>query len=200
MSSHRAPETAHRSRRAHRAILGATLELVHEVGYPRVTIEGVAARAGVGKQTIYRRWPSKAAILRDAVVSLTEDIARAGGAVRDTGDLEADLKAVLRSAVDTMTDPGYDVPARALVAAGIADPALGKELTARLVEPPLRLCLERLGSARGAGQIAQDVDPRIAVLMLAGPVAQHWLMGDGPLTHEYTDALVDLALRGLAPR
>ncbi|MGK5627213.1 TetR/AcrR family transcriptional regulator [Streptomyces sp. URMC 123] len=200
MPINRAPEAAHRRRRTHSAILGATLELVHEVGYPKVTIEGVAARAGVGKQTIYRWWPSKAAILRDAVVSLTDDIARTGGAIPDTGDLEADLKTVLRATVDTMSDPGYDVPARALAAAGIADPELGEDLVARLVEPPLRRCLERLDSARRAGQLAPDVDPRIAVEMLAGPIAHRWLLGDGPLTHAYADTLVELTLRGLAPR
>ncbi|MER6049804.1 TetR/AcrR family transcriptional regulator [Streptomyces sp. NPDC001793] len=200
MPSNRVPEAVHRPRRTHSAILGATLELVQEVGYPKLTIEGVAARAGVGKQTIYRRWPSKAAILRDAVVCLTEDIARTATAIPDTGDLEADLKAVLRSTVDVMSHPEYDVPARALAAAGIADPKLGEELVTRLVEPQLRLCLERLGSARESGQIAPDIDTRIAVEMLAGPIAHRWLLKSAPLTHEYAEALVELTLRGLAPR
>ncbi|MFF7654694.1 TetR/AcrR family transcriptional regulator [Streptomyces sp. NPDC007983] len=200
MSSRRVPETARSRRRTHSAILDATLELVHEVGYPKLTIEGVAARAGVGKQTIYRWWPSKAAILRDAVVCLTEDIARTGIAIPDTGDLEADLKAVLRSTVDIMIHPGYDAPARALAAVGIADPELGEELAVHLVEPTLHLCLERLGSAQRIGQIAPDIDTRIAVEMLAGPLARRWLLRDAPLTHEYVDALVDIALHGLAPR
>lgn len=143
MPSNRVPQVAHRPRRTHSAILGATLELVHEVGYPKVTIEGVAARVGVGKQAIYRRWPSKAAILHDAVVCLIEDIARTGTAFPDTGDLEAELKAALRSTVDVMSHPGDDVPARALADAGIADPKLGEELVARLVEPQLRLCGRR---------------------------------------------------------
>lgn len=67
----RAPDTSRRSERSRRAILDAALALVGEAGYARTTIEGIAARAGVGKQTIYRWWPSKAAVLLDAFLDLT---------------------------------------------------------------------------------------------------------------------------------
>src|SRR5918992_5737744 len=63
------PRGRRRSERSHRAIVAATQELLVERGYPGVTIEGVAARAGVGKQTIYRWWPSRAALVLEAYLA-----------------------------------------------------------------------------------------------------------------------------------
>ena len=65
MPAPREPDPARRSGRAHAAILEATRELIVEVGYDGMSIEGIAGRAGVGKQTIYRWWPSKAALVLD---------------------------------------------------------------------------------------------------------------------------------------
>lgn len=70
MSPHKSPDSSRRSDRSRRAIHEAALALVGEVGYARTTIEGIAARAGVGKQTIYRWWPSKAAVLLDAFLDM----------------------------------------------------------------------------------------------------------------------------------
>ena len=70
MPAPRGPDPARRSERAHTAILEATRDLIVEVGYDSMSIEGIAARAGVGKQTIYRWWPSKAAVLLDAFLDL----------------------------------------------------------------------------------------------------------------------------------
>src|SRR3954468_16171811 len=95
------PDSARRSQRSRRAIYDAALALVAEAGYQKTTIEGIAARAGVGKQTIYRWWPSRAAVLLEAFVDLNERAAEAVGeiaaAIPDTGDLVADLKLVLRA-------------------------------------------------------------------------------------------------------
>src|SRR5690606_25306680 len=68
----RNPDPRRRSERSRRAILDAARTLVAETGYPKLTIEAVAARAGVGKQTIYRWWPSKGALLLDAVLALSQ--------------------------------------------------------------------------------------------------------------------------------
>ena len=79
MSPHKAPDSSRRSDRSRRAIYDAALALVGEVGYARTTIEGIAARAGVGKQTIYRWWPSKAAVLLEAFLDMSARQARGGG-------------------------------------------------------------------------------------------------------------------------
>ena len=74
MTTQRKPpaDTTRRNEASRRAILAAAFELVQEVGYAKLSIEGIAARAGVGKQTIYRWWPSKGAVLFDAFLMLSE--------------------------------------------------------------------------------------------------------------------------------
>lgn len=199
-----APSSTRRSEKSRRAIYDAALALVAEVGYPRTTIEGIAARAGVGKQTIYRWWSSKAEVLMEAFLDLGEEAARAAGeepyAIPDTGDLAADLKGVLRATVDQMTDPRFAAPARALAAEGLVNEALSREYVAKLLEPSLQLYVERLRTAQEADDVRPDLDPRIALELFVSPLAQRWLQYTGPISYEYTDTLVDYALHGLAPR
>ncbi|MFF9566174.1 TetR/AcrR family transcriptional regulator [Streptomyces sp. NPDC014685] len=204
MTENRTPDSSRRSERSRRAIHDAALGLVGEVGYPRTTIEAIAARAGVGKQTIYRWWPSKAAVLLDAFIALGERTAgRAEGepapALPDTGDLAADLGTVLRATVDELNDPAFEAPTRALAAEGIVDPRLGAEFVEKLLAPSFELYAARLRAAQEAGQMRADADPRVALELLVGPVTHRWLLRTGPLTHDYADAIVDHVLRGLLP-
>ncbi|MFJ2933500.1 TetR/AcrR family transcriptional regulator [Streptomyces sp. NPDC087219] len=211
MSDTKAPDASRRSERSRRAIFDAALALVSETGYAKTTIEGIAARAGVGKQTIYRWWPSKAAVLLDAFLDLATRASEAAGredarggegasGIPDTGDLAADLKYVLRATVDEMNDPAFDAPTRALAAEGIVDPELGARFTEALLEPQLQYYARRIEAAQAAGDVDPAIDPRIALELLVGPLHHRWLHRTRPLTHAYADSLVDLALRGLAPR
>ncbi|WP_460064914.1 TetR/AcrR family transcriptional regulator [Streptomyces sp. YKOK-I1] len=198
------PDTSRRSERSRRAIYDAALALVGEVGYPKTTIEGIAARAGVGKQTIYRWWGSKADVLLEAFLDLSAQAAREAGqepyVIPDTGDLAADIKAVLRATVDQLKDPRFEAPSRALAAEGVVDEQVGREFTAKLMEPALQLYADRLRAAQAAGQVRPDIDPRIALEFFVSPLAQRWLQHTGPISYDYTDTLVDYALYGLAPR
>ncbi|MEU2760716.1 MULTISPECIES: TetR/AcrR family transcriptional regulator [unclassified Streptomyces] len=214
MASTKAPDSSRRSDRSRRAIHDAALALVTEVGYRRTTIEGIAARAGVGKQTIYRWWPSKAAVLMDAFLDLAGRGAEEGGArtagagesggtvpgIPDTGDLVADLKLVLRATVDELNDPALEAPTRALTAEGIVDAKLGAAFVHKLLDPQLALYVTRLRAAQEAGDVRADVDPRIALELLIGPLMHRWLLRTLPLTHAYADEVVDYAVGGLAPR
>ncbi|MFC9182014.1 MULTISPECIES: TetR/AcrR family transcriptional regulator [Streptomyces] len=218
MAPTKAPDSSRRSDRSRRAIHDAALALVTEVGYRRTTIEGIAARAGVGKQTIYRWWPSKAAVLMDAFLDLagrsaegagTEPEAEGAGesgkgaqapGIPDSGDLVADLKLVLRATVDELNDPALEAPTRALTAEGIVDAKLGAEFVRKLLDPQLALYVTRLGAAQEAGDVRADIDPRIALELLIGPLMHRWLLRTLPLTHAYADAIVDYAVGGLAPR
>lgn len=200
-----APDTARRSERSRRAIYDAALALVGELGYPRTTIEGIAARAGVGKQTIYRWWSSKAEVLLEAFLDLSEQASREAGpddtyAIPDTGDLAADLKAVLRLTVDQLKDPRFEAPSRALAAEGVVDEQLGRVFVGKLLAPSLQLYVDRIRSAQEAGQVRPEIDPRIALELWVSPLAQRWLQHTGPISYDYTDTLVDYALHGLAPR
>ncbi|MFF3874270.1 TetR/AcrR family transcriptional regulator [Streptomyces sp. NPDC001978] len=198
------PDATRRSERSRRAIYAAALALVAEAGYPKTTVEGIAARAGVGKQTIYRWWSSKADVLLEAFLDLGEQAARDLGqepyVIPDTGDLAADLKTVLRATVDELLDPRFEAPARALAAEGLVNEPLGREFVTKLLEPQLQLYVDRLRSAQDAGAVRPEVDPRIALELFVSPLAQRWLQHTGPISYDYTDTLVDYALYGLAPR
>ncbi|MEU8029865.1 TetR/AcrR family transcriptional regulator [Streptomyces sp. NPDC049099] len=197
-----APDATRRSEKSRRAIHAAALALVGEVGYQKTTVEGIAARAGVGKQTIYRWWPSKAAVLLEAFLDLSRQAAQEAGqepyAVPDTGDLAADLKAVLRITVDQLLDPRFEVPSRALAAEGVVNEELGRELVTTLLEPQLQLYVDRLRAAQDAGDVRAGVDPRIALELFVSPLAQRWLQHTGPISYDYTDTLVEYALHGIA--
>ncbi|MFE0039591.1 TetR/AcrR family transcriptional regulator [Streptomyces sp. NPDC059018] len=200
MPESRKPDSSRRSERSRRAIHEAALALVGEVGYTRTTIEGIAARAGVGKQTIYRWWPSKAAVLLEAFLDVAEQAAQGEHELPDTGDLEQDLKLVLRATVDELNSPVHDAPARARAAESVVDPALAAQFVERVLEPQLELYVHRLRAAQDAGQAGPGIDPRIALELLVGPLAHRWLLRTLPLTHEYADRVVEYALHGLAPR
>ncbi|WP_371659435.1 TetR/AcrR family transcriptional regulator [Streptomyces sp. NBC_00280] len=198
-----APDSTRRSEKSRRAIYEAALALIGEVGYQKTTIEGIAARAGVGKQTIYRWWSSKGDVLMEAFVDLSEQAAEAAApgqayVIPDTGDLAADLKAVLRLTVDQLLDPVFAVPSRGLAAEGLVNEELGRRYVAKLLEPSLQLYVQRLCAAQDAGEVRAGVDPRIALELFVSPLAQRWLQRTGPISYEYTDTLVDYALNGIA--
>ncbi|MEU1734295.1 TetR/AcrR family transcriptional regulator [Streptosporangium sp. NPDC020145] len=193
------PNSSRRSDASRRAILTAAFDLVGEVGYAKLSIEGIAARAGVGKQTIYRWWPSKGAVLFDAFLALSEG-EEGEAALPDTGDLEADLKTVMRATVAELSDPRYDEPMRALTTEIAHDPGLAAVYRERLDEPMREIKKRRLAVAQRAGQLAGDLDLDLAVDVLWGPLLNRWLQRTGPLTPEYADNLVETALNGLRPR
>lgn len=165
----------------------AALELVEALGYSRLTIEAVAARAGVGKQTIYRWWPSKGALLFDAFVEL-------GPVGRDPvpgGSLAVDVKRELRAVVEELTERRFDQVCRALVHEARTD-------LVTLLLTPRRVRLEELVRAgQRSGEVRWDVDISLAAELLLGPVYQRWLLRTSPLTGEHADAVVDLVLRAL---
>ncbi|MFJ9036133.1 TetR/AcrR family transcriptional regulator [Streptomyces sp. NPDC102406] len=205
-----APDSARRSERSRRAIYDAALALIGEIGYPRTTIEGIAARAGVGKQTIYRWWGSKAEVLMEAFLDINEQNARTAAekypvpvtttGLPDTGDLETDLKLVLRATIDELKDPRFEAPARALAAEGVANHEFAEEFITRLLMPGLDLYTDRLRAAQEAGDIRAEVDPTVARDLFVSPLAQRWLQYTGPLDHAYADKLVEYALYGISAR
>ncbi|MEU5863344.1 TetR/AcrR family transcriptional regulator [Nonomuraea sp. NPDC047529] len=197
MTGVKKPDPARRSERSRQAILQAARELVSEVGYAKVSVEAIAARAGVGKQTIYRWWRSKGAVVFDSFLALSEG--DQGVVLPDTGDIEADLKAVMRATVAEFADPGFEAPIRALNLEIVGDPELAAQYREKLAGPVDEAKKARLRSAQRAGQIAADADLDLALELLYAPLYQRWLLRSGPLTPQYADALVDLTLKALRP-
>ena len=195
----KAPTSARRSRPTRQAILTAALDLAAEVGYRGLSIEGIAARAGAGKQTIYRWWPSKGAVLFDALLALAEGDGGDGDAeLPDTGDLAGDLKLVLAATVDELNNPRYSEPMRALTVEILENAELAATYRERLEQPVREMKKRRLRAAVAAGQLDDGTDLDLAVDLIWGPVQNRWLFREGPLTTAFTDALVDTALGGLA--
>ncbi|MFE2755977.1 TetR/AcrR family transcriptional regulator [Actinosynnema sp. NPDC059335] len=184
------PDAARRSDRSRRAILVAALELVEALGYSRLTIEAVAARAGVGKQTIYRWWPSKGPLLFDALVEFGPSEPDAA----PTGVLAVDLKRELRAAAEELAERRFDQVCRVLVHEARTD------LVTLLLMPRRVLVEERLRTAQRLGEVPADVDVSAAAELLLGPVHQRWFLRTAPLTGEFTDAVVDLVIRALTAR
>ena len=195
-----APDPSRRSESSRRAVLAAALDLLQEIPYPQLSIEGIAARARVGKQTIYRWWPSKAAIVLDAFLTLSEGEDGGAPVLPDTGDLVADLRHVLHATVAELEDPRLAAPMRALATEAAHDRALGDLYRARLDEPLREAKRQRLRSAQESGELAPDVDLDVAVDLVWGPVLNRWRQRTGPLTVEYVDRVLDTALGGLRPR
>lgn len=163
-----------------------------EVGYAGLSIEGIAARAGVGKQTIYRWWPTKGAVLFDALLVMSEGAD--GIALPNTGDIERDLRTVLRASISELQEPRYGGLLRALTAEIQGDLRLARDLIARLLGPQIAATIERLRLAQQAGQLKKGVDLSIGVELLYGPVFHRWLLRTAPMNEHYADAVVSMAL------
>ncbi|OUC94148.1 TetR/AcrR family transcriptional regulator [Streptosporangium minutum] len=192
------PNPARRNERSRHAILDAARELIREVGYAKVSIEAIAARAGVGKQTIYRWWPSKGAVVFDSFLALSGN-PEEGITLPDTGDIEADLKLVMRATAAEFADPDFEAPIRALNSEIISDSGLAAQYREKLARPVDDAKKARLRAAQQAGQLASDADLDLVLEVLYAPLYQRWLHRSGPLTAEYADALVDITLRAFRP-
>lgn len=192
------PDETRRSERSRTAILAAARSLIGEAGYARLSIEGIAAEAGVGKQTIYRWWPSKAAVVFDAI--LEGNRAEDGTiAVPDTGDLGADLDVLLRSTVAELADPTTDRLQRALTVEIQTDPVIAADLVRRLLRPQLEAVAARIRVGIGSGEVAPGADVDVAVEMLFGPVFHRWLLRTAPLGEDFATAVVSMVMAGLRP-
>ena len=141
-----------RSTAAREAILEATARLFHNQGYDRLTIEGIAKEAGVGKQTIYRWWPSRGALIGECLAE--GRLIPVDFDVPDTGDLSTDVETWLRSVLSILEAPAGGVLLRSLVAAATEDAGVGAHLGESLgVEKYLS---ERLRGGIRDGQLPED--------------------------------------------
>lgn len=195
------PDPSRRNERSRQAILTAATDLIAEMGYAKVSIEAIAARAGVGKQTIYRWWPSKAAVVFDAFLALNqnEDEGESGSELPDTGDFAADMRLVLHATVAEFNDPGFEPAYRALNTDVLQDRALAERMLSQVLRPTLEAVKRRIASAQRAGQVRQEVDLDVLVEVLYGPFYYRWLLRTGEMTSDYADDVLALILRALAP-
>ncbi|WP_280508334.1 TetR/AcrR family transcriptional regulator [Nocardia flavorosea] len=171
-----------------RELLDTALDLATEVGYGGLSIEAVARRAGVGKHTIYRRWPSIAELLLDAlsVVWVGDLDYRSAGSVR--ADLREQFLRSSRALTTAPIGPVY----RAVIAEAQADPALRATLHERFLATVEQRTLERIRRAQSRGELVAGVDLEYAAEVLCGTLYYRWLLTPRPVGEEAVDGLLDM--------
>jgi AcrR family transcriptional regulator len=173
--------------------LVAARELLIEEGFTRLRLEHVAARAGVGKATIYRRWSSKEAL----ALELLMELAAPHIAVEETGDTREELAAAVTNAMRAVTATPFGPVIRALLSQIATNPSLGDPFRATVVQGrrgEIARVLER-GIARG--DLRSDADASVATELLVGPVYFRLMFG-GDLDREFADRVVQAVLDGFA--
>lgn len=184
-----------RSERKRRAILDATRELLIEVGYPDLHLEHVAARAGVGKATIYRRWRSKEAL----VAELLDQLASPHIAVPDTGETRGELLAGVTNPMHALTRTDFGPVMRALLGQIAANPTIGDPFRDTVVRARRDEIARVVRRGVDRGDLRTDADVDLATELLVGPVYFRLIFG-GALDDELAEKIVDAFLDGYAAR
>ena len=184
-----------RSERAEQAIIEATLELFAEKGPDGLCVEAVAARAGVGKATVYRRWHNKEDLLLAALGSLKSPLPHP-----DTGSVRDDLIALVTVMSQNAVDPARTRQYTLLLGEGEKYPRLMARYTETVVEPRRDVIRSVLRRGIAAGQIRADLDIEVAMLTLTGAAMSRGRCEIVPHDGEFATRVVDSLLAGLAPR
>jgi AcrR family transcriptional regulator len=183
-----------RSDDAHRRILEATRELLSEEGFAGLRLEHVAARAGVGKATIYRRWGSKEAL----AFELLAELAGPHIAIADVGDTRAELLAAVRNPMRALTDTPFGPVIRALLSQIAVNPILGDPFRATVVQARRDEIGRVIARGIARGDLRRDADVDLATDLLVGPVYFRQVFG-GELSDRVARRIVDAFLAGYQP-
>jgi len=184
-----------RSEQADRAIIDAALCVFAEHGVEGLCIEKVAAKAGVGKATIYRRWPGKEDLLLDALAALKTPLPEPGGeSVRD------DLVALMQAMAADYADPCRAREFALLFGEGAKFPRLMAKYTETVVEPRRDVIRSVLRRGAASGELRPDIDVEVALFMLTGAVLARGKHQPEGISAGYAQRVVDELLVGLTPR
>ncbi|WP_237162879.1 MULTISPECIES: TetR/AcrR family transcriptional regulator [Mycobacteriaceae] len=189
------PRPGGRSARVVAAVHAATLELLTEIGYDSLQLSDVAKRAEVNKTTVYRRWPTKAALVADLLVSFTQR----NVATPDTGSLQGDLEQLLADIVTALTDRAIRAVLYGALA-GADDNDDVRTARARFWEERFRRSGAVVERAMTRGEIPPGTDPRAVLEMAAGPVYFRVLFTADAVTPDYLGETVRRTIRAFAPR
>lgn len=180
-----------RSSEAHRRILDAARELLSEESFSDLRLEHVAARAGVGKATIYRRWGSKEALAQE----LLAELAGPHIAVAETGDTRTELLAAVTNPMRAVTDTPFGPVIRALLSQIAVNPTLGDPFRATVVQARRDEIGRVIARGIARGDLRPDADATIATELLVGPVYFRLMFG-GELDDAFAKRIVDAVLSG----
>lgn len=190
------PKNPRQNEKVRLAILDAAFSLSSELGYDKLTIEGIAKRAGAGKQTIYRWWASKALVLLDALVERIQDEL----VFANTGPVRADLIAQMQRVAKIMTTPETGCPFVGLLVEAQFDQVVADAMNARIYEPVYTAAAARLEEAQRDGELAADLDPVMMVELLYAPLYYRLIVPYRTITSEDIPIFLDMMLSGLQPK
>lgn len=171
------------------AILVATIELLSEVGYARLTVAEVARRSGVSKPTIYRRWARKSQLVVEAIVTQMPT-----SLAPNTGTISGDLLALTRQLITTLTKTPMGRVLPGLVAELAADPLLAASYRGLIIRPIRMWWRSAVEAGIARGELAADTDVELVLDALAGPLYIRLLITGEPIDPDYAPAAVDLVL------
>lgn len=180
-----------RSDQVHRKILDAARELLSTDGFNDLRLEHVAARAGVGKATIYRRWGSKEALAQE----LLAELAAPHIAIVESDDTRTELLAAVVNPMRAVTETPFGPVIRALLSQIAVNPTLGDPFRATVVQARRDEIARVIARGIDRGDLRPDADPELATELLVGPVYFRLMFG-GELTLAFAERVVDSVLRG----
>ena len=172
------PHGRPRSIQSHQAMLQATLELLAELGFDAMSIEAIAARAGVGKTTIYRRYTSKAELVADAIESVREEIV-----IPDTGNLQSDIDVLIQNAAKITLSPLGRQTVATIVSSAASNTQFAHIYWTKYLQPRRKTFAIVLERAKARNEIPTDLDSDLVFDTMSGimlyalifqPTAESW--------------------------
>jgi AcrR family transcriptional regulator len=175
------------------AVLEATVELLGETGYADLSVDAIARRAGTSKPAIYRRWPSKAHLVHEAVFPIGE-----ATELPDTGSLESDVRAMVRRSADVLTTPAASAALTGLVGELATDPTLHAALLQRFSGILSQGLTDRLADAVARGEARPDATADELVEAVAGITFFALLTHGTSLDDAWVERTATLITRGIS--
>lgn len=187
---------AGRSERTRQAVLSAARELVMEGGYRAATVEAIAARARVGKPTIYRRWRNRAAVVMEAMLLESDTVLP----FPDTGSAYEDFRRHLLVVAAALPGSPTGLALTGLIGDAQHDPALATAIAEDFIAPLRVSARQMIDRAITRGDIRPDVDPTVMLDALLGPLYYRVLVRQAPPDAAFVETLVEHVFRGLQPQ
>jgi AcrR family transcriptional regulator len=175
------------------AVLRATVELLGTSGYADLSVDAIAKRAATSKPAIYRRWPSKAHLVHEAVFPISE-----ATELPDTGSLEGDVREMVRRSTGVLTTPAARAAMPGLLAEMATDPTLHSKLLDRFGDVTSLGMTERLDDAAKRGEVRTDVSAADLVEAIAGMALMAIITGNHALDDAWVERTATLITKGIS--
>jgi AcrR family transcriptional regulator len=175
------------------SVLRATVELLGNSGYAALSVDAIAKRAATSKPAIYRRWPSKAHLVHEAVFPISE-----ATDLPDTGSLDGDVREMVRRTTDVLTTPAARAAMPGLLAEMATDPTLHAKLLGRFGDVTSRGMTDRLDDAMRRGEVRADVTAADLIEAIAGMALMAIITRDDDLDDAWVERTSTLITKGIS--